>query len=60
MRQPGPEVKGNPGISFKVLEETGLQRRGFLRMVREPRRGTSQAPRRSRDHAHMLIDGWPT
>lgn len=27
MRQQGPEVKGNPEISFKVLEETGLQRR---------------------------------
>lgn len=27
MRQQGSEVKGNPEISFKVLEETGLQRR---------------------------------
>lgn len=29
MRQQGPEVKGNPEINFKVLEETGLQRRGL-------------------------------
>lgn len=60
MRQQGPEVKGNPGITFKVLEETGLQRRCLPQDGEGAEKGTSQALRRSKDHADMLIDEWPT